>query len=194
LKNFTILFLLIFIFSCYSCKSTETVDNTIPGDVDKYNIMRKELGLIVLNKSWFKGTTVYKKNEINNKYPAATSYLVAKKEQWNVIDSNVWVLKLVFRDVNNVILSEYDLYYSGKKYKFPDPDNPTAFENFSVSYNYLLKRFSISYNGRDLEILQLFKKYKANAVDNGAIIETSDSLVVKEITTEIKKNWGIIIQ
>jgi hypothetical protein len=190
MKKITILYF-IAIYFC-SCKSTSSIDYTKLNDIDKYNIMRNELGLIEINKKWIPRYDILPDKIVKNK---KDEWL---REGWNISietkNSVTKIFKKVARDKEYNLIYEIDTYVSGDTYKPQDTDMSIDSERFAIIYNYQKKILKIGYSGCDIEILQLFERNKPIAVFvDSAIMETDDGNIVKEMTAIIMKKWGIKI-
>jgi hypothetical protein len=139
----SLLFLTLLLFGC---SFDETMDRTLPNDIDKNNIVRKQIGLRVIKGLYFYGRRDF-------------------AEDWNASKTADGLCKRVQRDANKNLLWEEDYYFSGFTYTTIDGK---CWEQITIHYDYKTKLLEATYIGpnalfqKQMETLKLpTKDYKA---------------------------------
>ena len=190
--NQIVSFSMILLISIMSCKSTPKYE-LMPDTLKKDNELRKELGLLVINKFYDVFIVEFPKKVITKEFPSAyrRSWLIFKKDK-------VTISKVEYRDSNRNILSDKDLYVSGNIYISPYPDISATDEYFSVIYNYTTKTYRLGYGGVGREIVAWVNEYEDKEWDY-VVHEskpvfcnfvTKDKSIVLELTNKIKNKGG----
>ncbi len=145
-KIILVILIISYVITCNAQSDIKRILN----NMDEYNKIRNDIGLMILDKSYFSYIENYPFWKISKDNPEST------KEGWNIIDYKAF--KMVYRDKKNKILYETDYYSSGRNCTSPDPDSSKDQpEKLSVMYNYAKDIYSISYIVYSADTLHRFR-------------------------------------